>query len=260
MGVRALKSFTIKDQWITLFAMEWKVLDTGCASAEMNMHFDASLLESDGAQPILHLYEWDAASATYGYFHRPEAYLNIGAAERKGLQLARRPTGGGIIFHLWDMAFSVFIPAHRPEFSPNPLENYAFVNRAVLTAVQAFLGKELPLSLIAEDAPALQPTCSHFCMARPTKYDVLLEGKKIAGAAQRKTKKGFLHQGSIALTLPPSGYLDELLSPEVQHAMFLYTYPLLGVSASPSAIDAAKHALKTLLAIHLNEASLKCCR
>jgi lipoate-protein ligase A len=258
MGIGSLKSFTIKAQCITVFAMQWKVLDTGCASAEENMRLDASLLESEESQPVLHLYEWERVSATYGYFHRPEDYLNVGAAERKGLQLARRPTGGGIIFHLWDMAFSVFIPAHRPEFSPNPLENYAFVNRAVLAAVQAFLGKEL--SLITEDAPALQPTCSHFCMARPTKYDVLLEGKKIAGSAQRKTKKGFLHQGSIALTLPLAGYLDELLSPEVQQAMFLYTYPLLGASASSSAIAEAKHELKTLLAIHLNEATLECYR
>lgn len=260
MGMAPLKSFTIKAQCITLFAMDWKILNTGCASAEQNMRRDASLLEEAVDQPILHLYEWERESATYGYFHRPEVYLNIGAAERRGLQLARRPTGGGIIFHLWDLAFSVFIPAHRPEFSQSPLENYAFVNRAVLAAVQSFLGKELPLSLIGEDAPALQPSCSHFCMARPTKYDVLLEGKKIAGAAQRKTKKGFLHQGSIALTLPPRGYLDELLSAEVQHAMFLYTCPLLGVSASPSAIDEAKHELKTLLAIHLNEATLKCYR
>jgi lipoate-protein ligase A len=240
--------------------MTWKILDTGHASAEENMRQDASLLDSVVDQPVLHLYEWEGESATYGYFHHPEVYLNIGAAERKGLQLARRPTGGGIIFHLWDMAFSVFIPAHRPEFSHNPLENYAFVNRAVLAAVQAFLGKEVPFSLIAEDAPALQPSCSHFCMARPTKYDVLLEGKKIAGAAQRKTKKGFLHQGSIALTLPAKGYLDELLASEVQQAMFLYTCPLLGASASLSAIAEAKHQLKTLLAVHLNEATLKCCR
>jgi lipoate-protein ligase A len=39
-------------------------------------------------------------------------------------------------------------------------------------------------------------------MARPTKYDVMLQGRKIAGAAQRKTKAGFLHQGTIALLCP----------------------------------------------------------
>jgi len=243
--------------------MQWQVVDTGCKSAEENMRQDALLLEQahSFSQPILHLYEWEKPSATYGYFNRPEQFLNIGAARDKGLQLARRPTGGGIIFHLWDMAFSVLMPSHRAEFSQNSLENYAFVNKAVLHAVQAFFGDKRPLSLTPEDALALEAPCAHFCMARPTKYDVLLEGKKIVGAAQRKTKAGFLHQGSIALTLPTPGYLTELFSSDrsVQKAMLLYTYPLLGSEASGSQILDAKERLKELLAIHLNEASLKYC-
>lgn len=244
--------------------MEWQVLDTGCKSAEENMQQDALLLETAHTfkQPILHLYEWEGASATYGYFNRPEQFLNTEVVERKGLKLARRPTGGGIIFHLWDMAFSVLMPSHRVEFSQNSLENYAFVNQAVLHAVEDFLGESLPLSLIKEDAEVLEASCAHFCMARPTKYDVLLEGKKIVGSAQRKTNAGFLHQGSIALLLPEVKYLEGLFASNsaVQKAMFLYTYPLLGKRTSVEEVVAAKKKLKTLLAIHLNEATLKCYR
>lgn len=225
------------------------------------MRQDALLLEAAHTftQPILHLYEWEGASATYGYFNRPEQFINMQAARCKGLQLARRPTGGGIIFHLWDMAFSVLMPSHRAEFSQNTLENYAFVNQAVLHAVQAFFGQRRPLCLIQEDALALEACCAHFCMARPTKYDVLLEGKKVAGAAQRKTKAGFLHQGSIALTLPAPDYLSDLFSSDsaVQKAMLLYTYPLLGSEASLKEVLMAKKRLKELLTTHLNEASLK---
>lgn len=66
-------------------------------------------------------------------------------------------------------------------------------------------------------------------MARPTKYDVVLNGKKIAGAAQRKTKKGFLHQGTIALKRPSREYLSTVLLPgtKVLEAIEAHTFPLL---------------------------------
>ena len=40
-------------------------------------------------------------------------------------------------------------------------------------------------------------------MASPTQYDLLLDGIKIGGAAQRKTKDGFVHQASLFLCSPP---------------------------------------------------------
>ena len=79
-------------------------------------------------------------SATFGYFVNPGKFLDLDHVREKGLNLARRPTGGGIIFHLWDMAFSVIVPAHCPEFSMNTLDNYAFVNCVVLEAVGEFAG------------------------------------------------------------------------------------------------------------------------
>src|SRR2546423_1117404 len=38
------------------------------------------------------------------------------------------------------------------------------------------------------------------CFANPVRADVLLDGRKIAGAAQRRTTRGLLHQGSIQNT------------------------------------------------------------
>ncbi len=100
--------------------------------------------------------------------------------------------------------------------------------------------------------------CKHFCMAKPTKYDVMWEGRKVAGAAQRKTKKGFLHQGSIALVMPPPEYLEHILLPgtKVHEAMQAHTCPLLGKAASKEQMDDAKQRLRQLLATHLTQASL----
>ena len=142
-----------------------------------------------------------------GYFLKPRELLKMERIESRGIELARRPTGGGIVFHLWDFAFSVLVPARSSLYSQNTLHNYALINRAVLAAVKQFLqGSVLPELALQK----LSSSCSGFCMARPTKYDVVVAGKKVAGAAQRKTKGGFLHQGTIALTLPDFELLEEL--------------------------------------------------
>jgi len=208
--------------------MGWNILETKATSASANMALDAQLLENLGGQekPILHLYEWERESATFGYFIKPEELLNLEEAEKRGIDLARRPTGGGVVFHVWDLAFSVLVPSKSPLFSTNTLDNYNLVNRVVKEVVQEFIGQEM--NLTPDDAPFQDQICTHFCMARPTKYDVMLEGKKIAGAAQRKTKDGFLHQGTIALMRPDEELLTALLpSAAVREAMMQTTFPLL---------------------------------
>lgn len=210
--------------------MKWQILDSGVRSAVENMQIDADLLDNldPAGLPILHFYDWKGDSATYGHFVNPADFLDLPKAKKRGLSLAKRPTGGGIIFHIWDLAFSLLIPAEHPYFSTSTLENYQFVNQRVLDAVQGFKKMER-MQLIPEDAPALDASCMRFCMAQPTKYDLLYEGRKIAGAAQRRTKQGFLHQGTIALKMPDFSYLEEVLLPDTQvlTAMKANTFALL---------------------------------
>ncbi len=238
----------------------WHIFDSGKRSAVENMQLDADMLADLEHQPrpILHFYEWEGNCATYGYFTDPAQFLDLEAAARLGLSLARRSTGGGIVFHIWDMAFSVLVPAHCPEFSVNTLENYAFVNQAVLGAVEALLAERGSSTLIEKDFEAKDTNCSHFCMAKPTKYDVIREGRKIVGAAQRKTKGGFLHQGTISLVMPAEEYLRSVLLPgtSVLEAIQAFTFPLLGASASLSQLQDAKLKLKAFLTTHLTDASL----
>lgn len=227
--------------------MEWKVIETEAASAEENMRLDESLLESLKEDPILHLYDWKAESATYGYFLDPKKFLDVGKAKRRGLDLARRPTGGGIVFHIWDLAFSVLIPACSPYYSTNTLENYRFINGVVQEAVKELMGKDF--SLIPSNAKSLDKSCENFCMARPTQYDVVLQGKKVAGAAQRKRKQGFLHQGTIALTLPSEEFLQDVLLPgtKVLEATLEHTFPVLGEKATMREVEEGRKEMRELL-------------
>lgn len=223
--------------------------DTGSRGAEEIMSLDAKLLRAMQAKdaPILHLYRWAGPSATYGHFIDPKKHLDLDFVQRYRLNLARRPTGGGIVFHIWDLAFSFLMPAGHPKFSTNTLENYRFVNQIVLEAVREVFS--VSFDLIPQNAPSLGPDCQNFCMAKPTQYDVIHQGMKIAGAAQRRGKQGYLHQGTISLAFPQLGLLrDCLLSKEaVLQAMQAYTFAPLGRVWEPKQLNDARTAVEEKL-------------
>ncbi len=234
-----------------------QILDTGIASAEDNMRLDAKLLEEldPNGSPILHFYDWSGPSATFGHFITPSKHLNLQKAVWHHLALARRPTGGGIIFHIWDLAFSFLMPAENSSFSLTTLDNYRFVNEVVLQVMRQFFSLSAPLELIAQDFPSEHKDFSNFCMAKPTQYDVVYQGMKIAGAAQRKTKRGYLHQGSISLAYPQVELLKEvLLSKEaIVQAMTQYSFAPLGRQWEPAQLKATRKALQEQLAIQFKE-------
>ncbi len=230
------------------------VIDTGRASAEENMRIDAALLNDlDPRGPaVLHLYDWQGDCATFGYFIKPEEFLNLEGVQRRGLTLARRPTGGGIVFHVCDYAFSVLIPAEHPCASVNTLANYRTVNQAVIDAVSAFRGGA-EIALLPTEPQAADAMSAHFCMAKPTKYDVMIGGRKIGGAAQRRCKQGLLHQGSVAVAALSREYLSEVLLPDTQvlSAMQANTATVLGSPWTIDQVRAARTRLQSELVMAL---------
>lgn len=233
--------------------------------AQNVMDIDKKMLDelSGDSMPILHFYEWKNPSITYGHFIAPEKYLNLDNLKKNNIDIARRPTGGGIVFHIWDMAFSFLLPSGHTKFSLNTLDNYFFVNSCVLSSVKNFIkSKEgssnlFDLDLFDEDSSSSyckkdyqaffkQSDLNNFCMAMPTKFDVIVKGRKLAGAAQRRTKKGYLHQGTISLSMPDLGVLDQLLlDKNTIHYMNENTFPLFKDS-SKITFDEKKY-LKNIL-------------
>ncbi|MGA8164029.1 MAG: hypothetical protein WB791_03270 [Waddliaceae bacterium] len=228
-------------------AEEWHILDTGTASAKENMRIDCELLQETASRekPVLHLYEWKGNCATYGHFLDPYQLLHQDVAERHRLELAKRPTGGGLVFHLTDFAYSILIPAGHPGYSINTLKNYAFINRMIVRVVKKFTKGNIRPTLHPKGKSSLE---NHFCMAKPTQYDVMVEGRKVGGAAQRRTKPGFLHQGTIAIALPPEDILISVLkSDSFRREMKQNTYALLPQCVPPQGITEARQHLRTLL-------------
>ncbi len=215
--------------------MKFKILDTGMHTAKENMAIDIALLEDLAIDtvPLLHFYEWEQDAATYGHFVDPKKNF-----KKEGLDIAKRPTGGGVILHVADFAFSILVPASHPHFSLNAMQNYAFINQRIAKAI-AHLGKP---ALLPEE-PA-EEGVEGYCMAKPTKYDVMVGGKKVAGAAQRRTRHGYLHQGSISLGLPSKELLSTYLDDSVVDAMENLSYAPLGDGWTPLELNEARAEVK----------------
>jgi lipoate-protein ligase A len=145
----------------------------------LNMAIDEVLL-TRACPPILRFYRWNAPSVSFGYFVRFAE-----AREIAGIRaVVRRWTGGGIVPHGEDLTYSIMIGAQDDAFALPSKIIYQRVHSA-FTEMNA-------------------PKISDACFSNPVVSDVIEGGRKIAGAAQRKTRIGLLHQGSIQ-----RGNLDE---------------------------------------------------
>lgn len=227
--------------------MSWKIIKSTEALPQIHMDTDAHLLKN-ASVPLIHHYDWKGMAATHGCFVDPFTLLSRQAVVERNLFLGKRPTGGGIIFHLTDLAFSIVVPAAHSAYSCNTMENYAFVNKIVIKALSQFLGGK-QASLLPEEPQPLDAASKHFCMAKPTRYDVVVGGKKIGGAAQRRTKHGFLHQGTISIAKPPQDLLAKVLLPgsRVQEAMEANTYALIDGVISENELKEVRETIRHLL-------------
>ena len=171
------------------------------------MAIDEALLES-AKTPSIRFYRWDHPALSFGYFGEFGQVADY-ATER---DLVRRWTGGGIVFHGEDLTYSMIVPASDPLFSESSISIYEAVHRAIqialgpqaeLANVASFVSAPSPKSsakfATAEArSPAREGACApQMCFENPVRADVLINGQKVAGAAQRRTRHGLLQQGSI---------------------------------------------------------------
>lgn len=178
-------------------------------SAAMNMAIDEALLEQCG-EPTMRFYGWRQPSLSFGYFGK---YAKV-AAEAKDREVVRRWTGGGSVLHGRDLTYSLVTPARDRAMAEGPPAIYAALHHAIRAAL-LLEGRKTKM------AGAAAAKISDACFANPVRYDLLLDGRKIAGAAQRRTRGGFLHQGSIQLPDLSETFCQRFataLSAEVEHA------------------------------------------
>ncbi len=177
--------------------------------AAWNMAMDEAILLSV-RQPTLRVYAWERPAVSFGYFIAASAAR---ASCGQGMELVRRWTGGGIVLHGSDVTWSLAVPAADPFFKTKPVSSYMAINgqcAAVLRALGAAV-EQIPETVPAPD--------QGLCFTQPAPGDLVVHGRKIVGAGQRRTRQGLLHQASVSgITVPPDfpAELARLLANEVE--------------------------------------------
>ena len=166
----------------------WYLLQSGPGDYAFNMALDEALLQAAPrlGQPVLRFYSWTQPAASFGYFQK---YAEI---ERMTplRPLVRRPTGGGLVPHDADWTYSLAFPPSDDWYSLTATDSYRRVHEWIRAAFAR-------LNLATALAPSCSKTLPGQCFQGYERYDVLWGGRKIAGAAQRRTRDGLLIQGSI---------------------------------------------------------------
>jgi lipoate-protein ligase A len=170
------------------------VKDAEFRSAAMNMAIDEALLESAKVSSI-RFYRWNSPVLSFGYFGK---FSDV-ASYATQCDLVRRWTGGGIVFHGQDLTYSIVIPANDPVFDESPMSIYEKIHCALRDALVAF-GQRAAVAVGGNRSTGINDAgYNGHCFAKPVRADVLVNGLKVAGAAQRRTRPGLLQQGSIQL-------------------------------------------------------------
>jgi lipoate-protein ligase A len=165
-------------------------------SAAMNMAIDEALLEC-AAVPSIRFYRWQSPALSFGYFGI-FSVVAIYASER---DLVRRWTGGGIVFHGEDLTYAIIIPASDPAFHQSSMTIYEKIHRTLADALngigeQAVVASGVEPGGISAIRTAIMASGDN-CFSNPVRADVMIDSRKVAGAAQRRTRRGLLQQGSI---------------------------------------------------------------
>ena len=169
----------------------WYLWQDDSHSAAMNMSMDEALMQNAEKLPgpLLRLYGWGNDAVSFGYTQK------FDRVPKNFQDFVRRPTGGGIVFHKHPFTYSVILSnEHWIVKNTQAVESYNWLNRCVQQALDYL---NMQSSLAKQDIPKTVDRAGMVCFTTPTRYDLLLNDKKIAGSAQRRSKEGMLHQGSI---------------------------------------------------------------
>ncbi len=190
----------------------WHFINSGKCRASFNMALDEALLEwhSKGEiGPVLRFYEWEPATLSIGYFQRVEKEINLDEVKKYGLGFVRRPTGGRGVLHEHELTYSVIVSESYPNMPETVTEAYRVISGGVLEGFRN-LGLDATFSVpqTAQQSDDLKKPKSAVCFDAPSWYELVVEGKKVAGSAQTRQKGVILQHGAILLSLD----VDKLVS------------------------------------------------
>ncbi len=122
--------------------------------------------------PVLRIFGWSRPCVSIGYFQSIDE-IDYEKCKREGVDVVRRITGGGAVFHDRELTYSFF----TKNFPNNIMESYKEICQLIILALKrlGFEAKFSPLN------------------------DITINGKKVCGNAQTRKNNTLLQHGTILL-------------------------------------------------------------
>jgi len=149
--------------------------------------------------PVFRVYSWQAPSFTYGVSQKPARELDINQCLKDGVNVIKRITGGGILFHNHEITYS--FTCSKDDIGE---EKDVFVSYRKICAFLISFYESLGLKpyFACEAVDFVDRSAAHpLCSASREKYDIVINGKKIGGNAQKRNRQAVFQHGSIPIKL-----------------------------------------------------------
>ena len=184
----------------------WRLINDIPRSGSFNMAGDQVLLEMcrDYVEPVFRLYDWECPTLSLGKNEKIDPLIDLQECQNLSIPVVRRMTGGKAVLHGFDITYSIAAGVQDSQFPGGILDNYQFLARGFKYFFQK-LGLNPVLNKKSLPKKNKEP---HICFSEPSSYEILIEGRKIIGNAQRVRiarernslpKRFFLQHGSILL-------------------------------------------------------------
>ncbi|MGX0550291.1 lipoyl(octanoyl) transferase [Staphylococcus hominis] len=179
----------------------WNFINTGSHDPYYNMAMDEALLNfvsREEIDPVVRFYTWNPATLSVGYFQRLKKEIDIDKVKEKGFGLIRRQTGGRGVLHDKELTYSVIVPESHPNMPSTITEAYRVISEGLLEGFK-LLGFDAYFAIprSKEEREKLKQPRSAVCFDAPSWYELVVEGRKIAGSAQTRQKGVILQHGSL---------------------------------------------------------------
>jgi lipoate-protein ligase A len=197
----------------------------GSSGVGEHMRRDAELLGQADAraaagapwEAVLRLFRFDPPGITLGHAQPAERELDLERCTRDGVAFARRPTGGRAIFHAAEWTYSLTAAIEDPDWGGRLANSYDRVSRLVCASLVA-LGAPVALAAGETRERAGGAGAAAPCFASTARHEIVRNGRKVVGSAQRRTAHALLQQGSVLLGGGHLALVDYLAIPDASRA------------------------------------------
>ncbi len=154
----------------------WRVVPYAEYGAFMNMAIDEAVGESVAAGeclPTIRFYGWSPRAVSIGYFQSMEREVDVRRCAESGVDVVRRRTGGGAVFHDSEITYSII--GAEGLFPKDIIASYRAICGHIITALGS-------IGISAEFKPI---------------NDITVAGRKISGNAQTRRGGVLLQHGTL---------------------------------------------------------------